>query len=89
MLSATDHLIRVDYDMMYLIEYIDAGLKKFVDSYQEKGINSISFPRLGCGNGGLNWEKEVKPLMEKYLRPLPINVFIHLQNNPVEVENLW
>ncbi|MDZ4482700.1 macro domain-containing protein [Bacillus cereus] len=60
------------------IEYIEAGLQKFVKSYEEKGIDSIAFPPLGCGNGGLNWESEVKPLMEKYLKDLPIDIYIHL-----------
>lgn len=63
------------------LEYIEAGLEKFVSTYEEKGITSISFPLLGCGNGGLDWENEVKPLMEKYLRPLPIEVYIHLTDN--------
>ncbi len=58
-------------------EYIEAGLKKFVDTYDQKGITSISFPLLGCGNGELDWETEVRPLMEKYLRPIPIDVYIH------------
>lgn len=58
------------------LEYIEAGLRKFVATYEEQGITEISFPRLGCGNGGLDWE-EVRPLMEKYLGPLPILVFIH------------
>ena len=60
------------------IEYVEEGLKKFVATYQEKGITSISFPQLGCGNGGLDWEKQFKPLIEKYLKNLPINVFIHI-----------
>lgn len=59
-------------------EYIEAGLKKFYDKYAEFGIHSIAFPALGCGNGGLNWEKVVKPIMEKYLKKMPIDVFIHL-----------
>lgn len=61
------------------IEYIEAGLKKFIETYEERGITSISFPQLGCGNGGLNWELQVKPLMEKYLRGLPIDIFIHIR----------
>jgi len=58
------------------IEWIELGLKKFVESYESRGITSISFPRLGCGNGGLDWEV-VRPLMEHYLAPLPIDILIH------------
>lgn len=58
------------------IEYIEAGLRKFVDQYESKGIREIAFPRLGCGNGGLDWA-EVKPLMHSYLADLPIRVYIH------------
>jgi O-acetyl-ADP-ribose deacetylase (regulator of RNase III) len=58
------------------IEYVEAGLKTFVGSYQEMGISSISFPPLGCGNGNLSWN-EVKPLMEQYLSKLEIPVYVH------------
>lgn len=58
------------------LEWIEAGLKKFASSYADVGIEEISFPRLGCGNGGLNWD-DVRPLMERYLKPLPISVYIH------------
>lgn len=58
------------------LEWIEAGLAKFVAAYQEQGIREISFPRLGCGNGGLDW-KMVKPLMETYLSKLPIEIYIH------------
>lgn len=60
------------------LEYIEAGLKKFVANYERIGIKSIAFPMLGCGNGGLSWEDEVKPLMEEYLSDLPIDVYIHI-----------
>ncbi len=62
------------------IEYIEAGLQKFAKSYAEKGITSIAFPTLGCGNGELDWETDVHPLMKKYLNKLPIKVYIHLLN---------
>ena len=60
-------------------EYVEQGLKKFVDTHHVLGITSVSFPLLGCGNGELDWETQVRPLMEKYLNPLPISVFVHLQ----------
>ena len=61
-------------------DYIEAGLKKFVDTYYIHGITSVSFPQLGCGNGELDWESQVRPLMEKYLDPLPFEIYIHLQD---------
>lgn len=58
------------------LEWIEAGLAKFVSGYEKLGIQEISFPRLGCGNGGLDWA-DVKPLMEHYLKSLPIAVYVH------------
>jgi len=60
------------------VEYVKAGLEKFVANYTKYGISSISFPQLGCGNGELDWESQVQPLMEHYLHRLPIPVYIHL-----------
>lgn len=59
------------------LEYLEAGLNKFVTTYAEKKITSIAFPKLGCGNGELSWA-DVKPVMEKYFRPLPITVYIYV-----------
>jgi len=61
-------------------EYIEAGLKEFRSKYSMMGINSIAFPALGCGNGELDFESEVKPLMEKYLSNLPISIYIYHHN---------
>lgn len=59
------------------IAYIEEGLKKFANIYDKLGIESIAFPRLGCGNGGLDWN-EVRPIMEKYLKNLPIHIYIYI-----------
>jgi O-acetyl-ADP-ribose deacetylase (regulator of RNase III) len=64
------------------ISYIESGLRKFVEHYMDYGISSVSFPQLGCGNGELDWERQVKPIMEEYLRNLPIPVYIHLYGRP-------
>jgi O-acetyl-ADP-ribose deacetylase (regulator of RNase III) len=58
-------------------EYIEEGLKTFVESYERVGIHSVAFPALGCGNGGLDFEKQVKPLMEKYLHRVVVPVFVY------------
>ena len=66
------------------VEYIEAGLRKFAASYAERGITSIAFPALGCGNGELDFEAQVKPLMEKYLSRLPIHTLIYLGKRRTE-----
>jgi O-acetyl-ADP-ribose deacetylase (regulator of RNase III) len=58
------------------LEWVEAGLDKFQSGYERLGIREISFPRLGCGNGGLSWD-DVRPLMERYLAQLPIEIYIH------------
>ena len=59
------------------LEWIERGLANFTKklkkkkyAYEEMGIKTIAFPKLGCTNGKLNWEKDVKPLMIKYLDPI-------------------
>lgn len=64
------------------IEWIEQGLEKFVSAYESQGITEISFPQLGCGNGGLDWE-EVRPVMEHYLSKVSIPVYIHDHTVPV------
>jgi O-acetyl-ADP-ribose deacetylase (regulator of RNase III) len=58
-------------------EYIESGLAKFVETYNDAGIHSVAFPPLGCGNGELDFGDVVRPLMEEYLRDLPIPVYIY------------
>lgn len=65
------------------LEWIEAGLEKFVATYAERGITSIAFPQLGTGNGGLDWD-DVQPVMHRYLHTLPIPVFIHTARVPAD-----
>lgn len=58
------------------MEWVEAGLEKFASTYEAQGITEIAFPKLGCGNGGLEWQ-EVKLLMARHLSDLSIPVFIH------------
>jgi O-acetyl-ADP-ribose deacetylase (regulator of RNase III)/uncharacterized protein YwgA len=56
--------------------YIEDGLKDLANVIAEYNIKSIAIPPLGCGNGGLKWEK-VRPMMDKYLGQLS-NVAIQI-----------
>lgn len=50
---------------------IEKGLEYFIMHYKEWGIQSVAFPPLGCGNGGLEWQA-VGPLMYQKLGNLDI-----------------
>lgn len=58
------------------LSYVIDGLNWFIDNYETYGIDSIAFPPLGCGNGGLTWSV-VGPIMYQKLSKLPINVEIY------------
>lgn len=55
------------------VTLIEQGLEKLHDfAFMKKKLTGEDheltyLPKLGCGEGGLDWESEVKPLMEKYL----------------------
>lgn len=66
------------------LSYIEQSLATFARTYSDEGISSIAFPALGCGNGELPWES-VRPVMEKYLRLLPIDVFIYPPHKRAEM----
>ena len=59
------------------LEWIGRGLEEFVNRYKEWNITSIAFPKLGCTNGGLNWDK-VQWLMEHHLSKIDIPVEIYI-----------
>jgi O-acetyl-ADP-ribose deacetylase (regulator of RNase III) len=61
------------------LDYVEAGLRAFVDAYRELGITSAAFPLLGCGDGGLDPE-DVRRLLTAYLDPLPITTTLHLHS---------
>ena len=44
-----------------------------MDTTMVSEVETVHAPRLGCGNGGRNWEREVRPLM----LGLPDSVVVH------------
>ena len=51
------------------LDYIDAALGSLVRWMKRESIKSIAIPKLGCGQGRLEWSI-VRDLMEKHLKPL-------------------
>ena len=49
---------------------IDAGLLALVHEVKKRGIRSVAVPPLGCGLGGLDWNK-VRPLIVSAFQELP------------------
>lgn len=71
---------KVDWRNPSRLLWVQDGLTKFVASYEQRGITSVAFPPLGCGNGGLDWE-EVGTMMTHFLRALPIEVHIYIPHD--------
>ncbi|HYG70575.1 MAG TPA: macro domain-containing protein [Anaeromyxobacteraceae bacterium] len=44
---------------------IERAIVKLSFDLRALGIHTIAIPRLGCGIGGLSWEKEVKPVLSE------------------------
>lgn len=57
-------------------EYLHIGLDKFVNTYQEKGIESIAFPLLGADKGGIPQEESLS-IMMSYLNKPSIDIEIY------------
>lgn len=60
------------------LNWIAEGLDYIKAHYKEWNIKSIAIPPLGCSNGGLHFESQVKPLIESKLNDLDIDVCICL-----------
>jgi O-acetyl-ADP-ribose deacetylase (regulator of RNase III) len=46
-------------------EYISKGLDDLIKIIKKYRIESIAIPKLGCGNGGLEWDKVKKLIVNK------------------------
>lgn len=68
---------KVEWRKKSEIEYITAGLDALVSMIKDKNIKSIAIPPLGCGNGGLSWDK-VKPIIENKLGEVSDSVDVYI-----------
>jgi O-acetyl-ADP-ribose deacetylase (regulator of RNase III) len=66
-------------------DYIEKGMKCLIEIIKEKKIKSIAMPPLGCGNGGLQWDK-VKPIIERYINAVDnlVHVYVYLPSDNID-----
>jgi O-acetyl-ADP-ribose deacetylase (regulator of RNase III) len=68
-------------------EYLERGLQKFLDTYNEKGITSIAFPLLGASNGGIPESLSLE-IMYKYLEKCDVEIEIY-HYDPASFDDLF
>lgn len=62
------------------VEDIRAGLISLVCVVLTREVKSIAIPALGCGLGGLDWEKDVRPMCYDAFESLPnVDVYFCVQ----------
>ena len=66
-----------DYKKPSKLTWIEAGMRNFIETYKKYNIKSVAFPKLGTGQGNLQWE-EVHTVMKKYLQQADLIVYICL-----------
>ncbi len=60
------------------VSMIDAGLRNFLEKIKDEDIQSVAFPMLGSGLGGLNFEHQVLPLFVRHLHTSSLHTTIHI-----------
>jgi len=68
-------------------EYLEKGLQKFVNTYQEKGITSIAFPLLGANKGGIDSDVSIN-IMKRYFENCNIDIEIYYYD-PLAFDDLF
>ncbi|MYC31754.1 MAG: macro domain-containing protein [Chloroflexi bacterium] len=68
-------------------EYLVMGLKKFLETYKDKSVESIAFPILGATNGKIA-ERESLSIMQNYLAQCDIPVEIY-HYDPTATDDLY
>ena len=64
------------WNMPSKVEWISSGLDYLIKHFQNWNVKSIAIPPLGCSNGGLNFERDVNPLIVSKLSGLDVDICI-------------
>lgn len=64
-------------------EFISSGLEALKVAIKENEIKSIAIPPLGCGNGGLEWNR-VKLMIEEALQNINCDIIVYTPNSEIK-----
>jgi O-acetyl-ADP-ribose deacetylase (regulator of RNase III) len=64
-------------------EYIESGLAALRDLLTKEKVKSVAIPPLGCGLGGLDWNK-VRPMIESQLQDLALDIYLFEPNEQIK-----
>lgn len=67
---------KTDWRLPSNMQYVKTGLDIFVETYQEYNLESVAFPVLGCGLGGLDKEEVIDVMVNK-LSDLSIKIELY------------
>ena len=57
------------------IQAVIACLEKLTAYLKERNISAFAMPRVGCNLGGLDWETEVRPVVERFAKDMEIHIY--------------
>lgn len=77
-----------DYRDLSTIELIEKGLIDLRDNYKSMGIESITFPKIGSGLGGLDWQNQVLPMIHKRLDTTDLVIGISGESYKKELQSM-
>ena len=66
-------------------EYVEDGLRWLQEYLINKENESVTLPALGCGHGGLDWDR-IKNMIKKYLSNSPAEILVFNPSSSKQVE---
>lgn len=70
---------KIDWRNNSILELVEANLALLSQTYESLNITSLAIPPLGCGLGNLDYQKDVRGLIYKYLDNIELPVEILYQ----------
>lgn len=74
---------KVNWRESSTVEQIEQNLRLLAQNYEHWNIQSLALPALGCGEGGLSYDRDVKHLIWQILDPLPLPVEVLFRHQQV------